>query len=74
MFGSKVNRIVKRLRKLSEKLAEVDGRVIFPEPGGHDDRAVKRALYVLNTMGEGGTLYNYQVAVALYYIADMLEE
>ena len=57
--------IVRKLRKLSERLARRPGKVIFPEDSN---------VNAFEVMGFGGDLTFPEVAEALHYIADMLEE
>ena len=64
MFNG-VNRIVRRLRRLAERLARRPGTVVFPEDSN---------VNAFEAMGFGGDLTFPEVGEALYYIADMLEE
>lgn len=68
MFNG-INRVVKRLRKLSARLARRPGKVYFPEAEAGGTQNAFAAMYF------GGVYVTYpEISEALYYIADMLEE
>ena len=65
LFKRGINGTVEKLRKLSHRLARRPGKVIFPPDSN---------LNAFEAMAFGGDLTYPEVAEALYYIADMLEE
>jgi hypothetical protein len=65
LFKRGTNGTVEKLRKLSRRVARRPGRVVFPPDSN---------VNAFEAMGFGGDLTFPEVADALYYIADMLEE
>lgn len=65
MFKRGLNGTVEKLRKLSRRVARRPGKVVFPPDSN---------LNAFEAMGFGGDLTYPEVAEALHYIADMLEE
>ncbi len=65
LFNRGINGTVEKLRTLSRRVARRPGKVVFPPDSN---------LNAFEAMGFGGALTYPEVAEALYYIADMLEE